>query len=898
MVDGPTQMGTSSTEREWVARPIVAGLTKLAIVLGPIIVSVGFGSWASQTFPPHRLQLNPWIWWLGLLAVATVLVRLLHRAFHHLAPLTMLFRLSLIFPDQTPTRFGAALRAGTITSTKKRIEAIQRGGHALDGDDSISLQMLDLITMLSRHDRMTRGHAERVRSYAELIGEEMGIVGRDLDRLRWAALLHDMGKLDVPTEILNKDGRPTEAEWEILKGHPAAAERHLAPIATWLGEWRHAADGHHEKWDGSGYPRGLAGLDIPLAARIVAVADAYDVMTSTRSYKVPIRAEIARREIADNAGSQFDPVVARAFLRLSLGDLRRVGGPVAWFASLPGIRQIPIATAAAPISTAITAAATAIAVALGGVPETPIVENPPAIAFADESADVAKPTVSSTAPPSPPVSTSTSAPAPSTSTPTTSTPTSTTPTAPTSTTTAPTTTSTTAAPTTAAPTTPTSTTAAPMTTTTTAPTTTTTTTVPVNTRPRFDDQTLRLAENMPAGGTGQFVVATDDGTLAFSTLTASTPFIVGSDGELLVDDPVRLDFEAQDSWQLDVVVTDGVYTETAIVTILVDDVNEAPFGSAQSFQAFEVDPAGTFVGSFTVSDPEANSIEVGIEDATNPDLDGDGQRAYAASITGDVVTISIDDPDDVDHGVAGQAPTLAVQLTDEFGSSSSAEVQVSTQSRFGLSPRFGEIIISEVRWASHPQFVELVNVHDQPVDVSNWIIADYAHGTDPAETNSINITPIPPNPAGLDPGQRVLFWMGVQPDPDTAGIEFEAGNTNLALGASDDIWVLDENGRIVAYMAWGTDTIQDTSNAIGDRPPIVAWGLWDPSAEASLGSGPGVAVSESIAVSIESAAASQNSACWEATASGAAAARCVGATLTVSTNPGPNRVSSPGRQNY
>ena len=867
-------MGDKSVGNEWVARPIVAGLTKLIIVLGPIIVSVGFGFWASRTFPPQRLQLNPWIWWLGLLAVATVLVRLLHRAFHHFAPLTMLFRLSLIFPDQTPTRFGAALRAGTITSTKKRIEAIQQGGHALEGDDSVSLQMLDLITMLSRHDRMTRGHAERVRSYAELIGDEMGIVGRDLDRLRWAALLHDMGKLEVPTEILNKDGKPSEAEWEILKGHPAAAEKHLAPIAEWLGEWRHAADGHHEKWDGSGYPRGLAGLDIPLAARIVAVADAYDVMTSTRSYKVPIRAEVARREIADNAGSQFDPVVARAFLRLSLGDLRRVGGPIAWFASLPAVRQIPIGTAAAPISTAITAAATAIAVAIGGVPETPIVENPPAIAFADESADVAEPIVSSTVAPPAPVSTSTAAP----------TPIRTAPTAPTSTTTAPTTTSTTPAPTT--------------TTTTTAAPTTTTTTVPVNTRPRFDDQTLRLSENMPAGGTGRYVVATDEGTLAFSTLTAGTPFALRSDGEILIDDPSLLNFEAQALWQLDAVVTDGVYDEMATISILVEDVNEAPFGSAQSFQAFEVDPTGTTVGSFAVSDPEANSIMVAIDDATNPDIDGDGQRAYAASITGDVVTISIDDADDVDHGVAGQAPTLAVQLTDEFGSSSSAAVQISTQSRFGLSPRFGEIIISEVRWTSHPQFIELVNVHDQPVDVSNWIIADYAYGIDPADTNSINITPIPANPAGLDPGQRVLFWVGTQPDPDSAGIEFEAGNTNLALGASDDIWVLDENGRIVAYMAWGSDTIQDDNNAIGDRPPIAAWGLWDTTFESSLGSGPGVAVSESIAVSIESAAASRNSACWEATTSGDAAARCIGANLTVSIDPGPNRVSSPGRRNY
>lgn len=191
---------------------------------------------------------------------------------------------------------------------------------------------------------MTRGHSERVRAYTDLIAQEMELDPEDAARLRWAALIHDIGKLEVPEEILNKDGRPTDEEWGLIRGHPDAARSRLEALTPWLGEWALAAFEHHERWDGRGYPRGLAGEEISRAGRIVAVADAYDVMTAPRSYKPSLPAEQARAELAANAGTQFDPEVVPAFLAVSLGRSRALAGPLAWLAQLPTVLSGSVAT--------------------------------------------------------------------------------------------------------------------------------------------------------------------------------------------------------------------------------------------------------------------------------------------------------------------------------------------------------------------------------------------------------------------------------------------------------------------------------------------------------------------------------------------------------------------------
>jgi hypothetical protein len=200
-----------------------------------------------------------------------------------------------------------------------------------------------------------------VRAYSVLIGTELGLTGRDLEMLNWAALLHDIGKLDVSPEILTKPGRPSEEEWQALRQHPLLGESITAPLAAWLAEWQSAIGYHHERWDGKGYPRGLAGKAIPLPGRIVAVADVYDVITSARSYKEAGSGVDGRKEIARCAGSQFDPRVVRAFLNVSLGRMRLVMGPLSWLSHAPLLARVPLTPAVGALGGAAGIIATAAA---------------------------------------------------------------------------------------------------------------------------------------------------------------------------------------------------------------------------------------------------------------------------------------------------------------------------------------------------------------------------------------------------------------------------------------------------------------------------------------------------------------------------------------------------------
>lgn len=180
-----------------------------------------------------------------------------------------------------------------------------------------------LANALDVRDSETGGHSERVLHYMELITREIGIGGDDAAFLRRGALLHDIGKIGVPDHILRKPAALSEAEWATMRKHPEFGARIIADI-PFLQDVAKIVRHHHERWDGKGYPDGLAGEDIPLGARIFAVADSFDAMTSDRPYRRGMTVAAACAEIARCRGTQFDPSVADAFLRIQQDRLANV----------------------------------------------------------------------------------------------------------------------------------------------------------------------------------------------------------------------------------------------------------------------------------------------------------------------------------------------------------------------------------------------------------------------------------------------------------------------------------------------------------------------------------------------------------------------------------------------
>ncbi|MFZ3559729.1 HD-GYP domain-containing protein [Streptomyces sp. BH055] len=172
-----------------------------------------------------------------------------------------------------------------------------------------------LVQAVDIKDGYTRGHSERVGQASMLIARELGMAGERVEALRFAGILHDVGKLGVPTRLLRKDGPLTPEEREVIQLHPEYGHEMVRGIA-FLGEARAAILHHHERLDGSGYPYGLAGPQIPEFARVVAVADAFDAMTSTRTYSRARPVPVALAELERCAGSQFDPVMVGALVKV------------------------------------------------------------------------------------------------------------------------------------------------------------------------------------------------------------------------------------------------------------------------------------------------------------------------------------------------------------------------------------------------------------------------------------------------------------------------------------------------------------------------------------------------------------------------------------------------------
>ena len=162
-------------------------------------------------------------------------------------------------------------------------------------------------------DKYTKGHSDRVSEYSVLIGKELGLSHDELKQLRIGGLFHDIGKIGVPDSILLKTEILTDEEYSEIKNHPSIG-KHILSSASIFSDIVPIVYHHHEKYDGTGYPGKLSGEDIPLLARITAVADTFDAMTSKRSYRDALSLEVAKNEIERCSGTQFDPKVVEAFL--------------------------------------------------------------------------------------------------------------------------------------------------------------------------------------------------------------------------------------------------------------------------------------------------------------------------------------------------------------------------------------------------------------------------------------------------------------------------------------------------------------------------------------------------------------------------------------------------------
>jgi HD domain len=323
-------MAEAPDEGRWRARPGLALLLRI-VILG---VPVGTGTVLARVLASHVAFPSRWVAVPVLAAVAVAVSVAVSRLTSRLLPLAVLFKMTMIFPDEAPSRLKVARRSTSMADIKSRLNSLR-----MDEKDAAAT-MLALVTALGCHDRRTRGHSERVRLFCDLLSRELSLSEGEMGRLRWAALIHDIGKLRIPTAVLNKPGKLNESEWDLIYAHPDAGAQLAAPLQDWLGAWYLGIAEHHERYDGTGYPRGLASAAISTAGRAIAVVDAFETMTAARSYKSARSTLSARAELINCAGSHFDPIMVRAFLGISLPRLLWSVGPLAFLVNVPSLQWL------------------------------------------------------------------------------------------------------------------------------------------------------------------------------------------------------------------------------------------------------------------------------------------------------------------------------------------------------------------------------------------------------------------------------------------------------------------------------------------------------------------------------------------------------------------------------
>lgn len=204
---------------------------------------------------------------------------------------------------------------------KKKLDVLQAAER--NWKENLLDTIVTLVNAIEARDPYTRGHSMRVAQYATALAKEMKLSASEQSLIRIAGLLHDIGKIGIPDKVLHKPSALNEVEYEIIKRHPGSGANIIRDL-EYLQNVIPYVKCHHEKFDGSGYPDGLAGVDIPLGARIIGVVDAFDAMTSKRPYRDPMPLEKALEIISDNAGTQFDTDCVMVFIYNCRSNIRRI----------------------------------------------------------------------------------------------------------------------------------------------------------------------------------------------------------------------------------------------------------------------------------------------------------------------------------------------------------------------------------------------------------------------------------------------------------------------------------------------------------------------------------------------------------------------------------------------
>lgn len=220
---------------------------------------------------------------------------------------------------------GGAWRGSEVEGLRSSFSSLMRTvqGSVRDRERSYVEAIGAVVAAIDARDHETTGHSFRVAHYALALARSLEMGPDELRAIEWGSLLHDVGKIAVPDAILRKTGRLTEEEWHVMRQHPSWGFEMLADV-KFLEPALEIVYSHHERWDGGGYPRGLQGEEIPLAARIFAVVDTYDSITSDRPYRRARGHGEAITELCRVAGTQLDPDVVEAFIRIPEVELRRL----------------------------------------------------------------------------------------------------------------------------------------------------------------------------------------------------------------------------------------------------------------------------------------------------------------------------------------------------------------------------------------------------------------------------------------------------------------------------------------------------------------------------------------------------------------------------------------------